>query len=116
MQTVYACSEIGEQLRTACCCAEADSNLCGAAESCESDLVQAAQACCDISYSAGFDDEAVFTSAAQAGKSGTVPLALPPSSLATPAVGAGILFRNAASSFDSGPRSAIYLTTRRLRI
>lgn len=116
VQTVYACSEMGERLQTACCCEEADSEPCGEAESCDVDLLQAAQACCEVSYSAALDDEAMFALSAQPGKSGVAPLALPPSNPAVLPVGTGMLIRNAAPSFDSRPAAAIYLSTRRLRI
>lgn len=116
VQAVYACSKMGEQLQTVCCCEEPDSMPCGEAESCDSEVPKAAQACCEISYNAGFDDEAAFAPSAQSEKSTAAPLALPPSDLAVLPVAAGNLVPTAALSFDSGPASPIYLSTRRLRI
>lgn len=115
VQAVYACSAMGEQLQATCCCEESASELCSDAES-HSGLSGAAQACCEASLSAGFDDEAVFTPSAQQAKSGATPFAPPPYVPSFASVGARVPAGYAALSPDGQPASAIYLTTRRLRI
>ncbi|HUO81426.1 MAG TPA: hypothetical protein VM616_01055 [Gammaproteobacteria bacterium] len=116
VQTVYACNAMGERLQAACCCEEPDSTPCGEAESCGPGGSSATQPCCEISYSAGLDDEALFTPSAQSSKSDWNPLALPPSVSPLIPAGSHAPDGEAAQSSAGFHASPIYLTTRRLRI
>lgn len=114
MQTVYACSEMAGQLQSACCCEEPDDLPCGKADSCGTDHLSA-RACCEVSYSASFDEATLFFSSAQTGKSGAAHALPPPDPLSLES-GTSAFIGKAAPTFGGGPGTSIYLTTRRLRI
>ncbi|CAN5146704.1 hypothetical protein BH24PSE2_BH24PSE2_06730 [soil metagenome] len=105
VQSVYACSAMGERLQTACCCEEP-------AESGSYDHLSAGKACCEVSYTSNFEDEAAPS--IQLWKADLTPFAPLRSASSFPA--AGVHAGRAAPSPNGHHASELYLTTRRLRI
>ncbi|MGH8496339.1 MAG: hypothetical protein ACREVN_09405 [Gammaproteobacteria bacterium] len=115
VQAVYACTETGERLQTACCCEDIAEAPCGEVQPCEP-AHSSVRACCEISSSASVGDGSPAAGSSQPLKSGPMPLALPPPEWPLLAAGRGISILATAALSDSPPAASIYLTTRRLRI